>query len=212
MSDDHYFSADPDVPFKREPFSCTVWGGELDLVSGTGVYSRGHLDIGTAVLFRETEPPAPGQVLDLGTGYGVIGLAIADAWRRSGVEVGASFGVTGIEVNQRGVLLANQNAAALGLQDRFVACDPEVVPASVEYDEIWSNPPIRIGKAALHELLLRWFPRLRPGGRAVMVVGKNLGGDSLQAWLTDQGYPTTRLASAKGFRVLESRPVSQSAT
>jgi 16S rRNA (guanine1207-N2)-methyltransferase len=212
MSDDHYFSADPDVPFKREPFHCTVWGGELDLVSGTGVYSRGHLDIGTAVLFRETEPPSPGHVLDLGTGYGVIGLAIADAWRRSSVEPGAGSGVTGIEVNRRGVLLANQNAAALGLEDRFVACDPEVVPAAVEYDEIWSNPPIRIGKTALHELLLRWFPRLRPGGRAVMVVGKNLGGDSLQAWLTDQGYPTTRLASAKGFRVLESRPARQSAT
>jgi 16S rRNA (guanine1207-N2)-methyltransferase len=206
VTEDHYFSADPDVPFKREPFSCTVWGHRLDLVSGSGVYSRGHLDIGTAVLFRETEPPAPGHVLDLGTGYGVIGLAIADAWRRAGVPTGASFGVTGIEVTQRAVLLANQNGASLGLQDRFVACDPSYVPDDLAVDEIWSNPPIRIGKAALHDLLLQWFARLRPEGRAVMVVGKNLGGDSLQTWLTDQGYPTTRLASAKGFRVLESRP------
>jgi 16S rRNA (guanine1207-N2)-methyltransferase len=55
----------------------------------------------------------------------------------------------------------------------------------------------------LHDLLLNWLPRLRPGGRAVMVVGKNLGADSLQRWLDEQGYPTTRLASAKGFRVLE---------
>ena len=82
---------------------------------------------------------------------------------------------------------------------------PEEVPEGATYDEIWSNPPIRIGKQALHELLLHWFPRLVPGGRAVMVVGKNLGGDSLQGWLTEQGYPTTRLASAKGFRVLDSR-------
>ena len=80
------------------------------------------------------------------------------------------------------------------------------MPADLRVDEIWSNPPIRIGKQALHDLLLQWFARLRPDGRAVMVVGKNLGGDSLQAWLTDQGYPTTRLASAKGFRVLESAP------
>jgi 16S rRNA (guanine1207-N2)-methyltransferase len=80
---------------------------------------------------------------------------------------------------------------------------PDAVPDAVDFDEIWSNPPIRVGKAALHELLLRWLPRLRPGGRAVMVVGKNLGADSLQRWLADQGYPTTRLASAKGFRVLE---------
>ena len=77
------------------------------------------------------------------------------------------------------------------------------MPAGATYDEIWSNPPIRIGKEALHELLLTWLARLVPGGRAVMVVGKNLGGDSLQRWLDDQGYPTSRVASAKGFRVLE---------
>jgi 16S rRNA G1207 methylase RsmC len=202
---DHYFSADPSAPFAREPLTCEVWGQRLDLVSGSGVYSRGRLDVGTAVLFRETEPPAPGHVLDLGTGYGVIGLAVAAAWRADGVPAGSGSGVTGVEVNQRAVVLANQNAASLGLQDRFVACDPDGVPDDVRLDEIWSNPPIRIGKPALHDLLLNWLARLRPDGRAVMVVGKNLGGDSLQAWLTDQGYPTTRLASAKGFRVLESR-------
>ena len=201
---DHYFSADPSVPFSREPFTCEVWGERLSLTSGSGVYSRGRLDSGTAVLFRETEPPAPGQVLDLGTGYGVIGLAIATVWRRGDVppEDGQ---VTGVEVNQRAVLLARENADRLGLQDRFRAGAPDDVPDDLEVDEIWSNPPIRIGKQALHDLLLQWFARLRPDGRAVMVVGKNLGGDSLQGWLTDQGYPTTRLASAKGFRVLESR-------
>jgi 16S rRNA (guanine1207-N2)-methyltransferase len=206
VSEDHYFSADPSVPFAREPFICEVWGHRLGLVSGSGVYSRGRLDKGTAVLLRETEPPAPGRVLDLGTGYGVVGLAIADAWRRSGVPAGPGAGVIGVEVNSRAVLLANENAATLGLADRYVACDPADVPESVELDEIWSNPPIRIGKDALHDLLLRWFARLRPTGRAVLVVGKNLGSDTLQAWLSDAGYPTTRLASAKGFRVLESRP------
>ena len=203
---DHYFSADPSVPFAREPFECEVWGERLALTSGSGVYSRGRLDIGTAALFRETEPPAPGQVLDLGTGYGVIGLAIAAAWRRSGAALDGAL-VTGVEVNRRAVLLADQNAETLGLADRFRAMGPDAVPADLRVDEIWSNPPIRIGKQALHDLLLRWFARLTPDGRAVMVVGKNLGGDSLQAWLTDQGYPTTRLASAKGFRVLESRRV-----
>jgi len=201
---DHYFSAEPSVPFEREPVSCEVWGQRLDLVSGSGVYSRGRLDIGTSVLFRETEPPAPGRVLDLGTGYGVIGLAVAAAWRARGVPAEAGS-VIGVEVNQRAVLLANENAESLGLADRFRACAPERAPGGTTYDEIWSNPPIRIGKQALHELLRHWFGLLRPHGRAVMVVGKNLGGDSLQAWLTGEGYPTSRLASAKGFRVLESR-------
>ncbi|GGO76541.1 class I SAM-dependent methyltransferase [Nocardioides deserti] len=196
-SEDHYFSADPSVPFKREPVTAEVWGRTLSLVSGSGVFAKGRLDIGTAVLFRETEPPAGGRVLDLGCGYGVIGLAVAVS--------APDATVTAVDVNERAVLLANENAAALGVADRYRATTPDAVEPHATYNEIWSNPPIRIGKQALHELLLTWLPRLAPGGRAVMVVGKNLGADSLQRWLGQQGYPTTRLASAKGFRVLESR-------
>ncbi len=195
--DEHYFSADPTVAFARKPVVAEVWGRELRLTSGSGVFAQGRLDIGTAVLFRETEPPAPGRVLDLGCGYGVIGLAVA--------AVVPDAEVTAVDVNERAVLLANENAAALGVTERYRALTPDAVDPDETYDEIWSNPPIRIGKEALHALLLTWFPRLAPGGRAVMVVGKNLGGDSLQRWLGEQGYPTTRLASAKGFRVLESR-------
>ena len=195
--DEHYFTADPAVAFKRAPVEATVWGHDLRLTSGSGVFAQGRLDIGTAVLFRETEPPAPGRLLDLGCGYGMIGLAVATA------VPGAV--VTGVDVNERALLLANENAAALGLADRFIAMLPDAVPAEATYDQIWSNPPIRIGKGALHALLLTWLPRLAPGGRAVMVVGKNLGADSLQRWLGDQGYPTERLSSAKGFRVLETR-------
>lgn len=195
--DDHYFSADPSTPFAREQFTCTVWGQELTLTSGAGVFSRGHLDHATALLFREIEPPVQGRFLDLGCGYGPIGLAIAAALPLSAV--------TGVEVNERAILLANENAHAMGLSGRFVACRADQVPSDMVFDEIWSNPPIRIGKEALHELLLTWLPRLAPGGRAVMVVGKNLGADSLQRWLGEQGFPTERLASAKGFRVLETR-------
>ncbi len=193
---EHYFSADPSVPFERAPVRATVWGHELTLDSGSGVFARGRVDIGTSVLLRETTPPGAGRYLDLGCGYGVIGLAIAVA--QPGAVVAA------VDVNQRAVLLANQNAATLGVTDRFTATTPDhVSPAS--YDEIWSNPPIRIGKQALHELLLAWLPTLADGGRALLVVGKNLGADSLAGWLGEQAYPTTRLASAKGFRVLETR-------
>jgi 16S rRNA (guanine1207-N2)-methyltransferase len=193
--DEHYFSADPSVEFKRTLVRATVWGHDLELVSGSGVFAQGRLDIGTAVLFRETEPPTGGALLDLGCGYGVIGCALALA--------APSATVRAVDVNERAVLLTNENAAATGVADRLLATTPDGVPDDLAFDEIWSNPPIRIGKEALHALLMTWLPRLRPGGRAVMVVGKNLGADSLQRWLGEQGYPTTRLASAKGFRVLE---------
>jgi 16S rRNA (guanine1207-N2)-methyltransferase len=194
---EHYFSGDPSVAFRRTPVRAEVWGRTLDLMSGSGVFAQGRLDVGTAVLFRETEPPTGRRFLDLGCGYGVIGLAIAAAVPGSVVRA--------VDVNERALLLANENAASLGVADRFDAVLPDQVPATETYDEIWSNPPIRIGKQALHDLLLRWLPTLAGGGRAVLVVGRNLGADSLQRWLREQGYPTERLASAKGFRVLESR-------
>ncbi len=152
------------------------------------------------MLFRETDPPTGGRILDLGCGYGVIGLACAIA--------APSAVVTAVDVNQRAVLLAAKNAESLGVADRFTALGARSRSGRRGVRRDLVQPPIRIGKAALHELLLTWLPRLAPGGRAVMVVGKNLGADSLQRWLGEQGFPTERLASAKGFRVLEARRAS----
>jgi 16S rRNA G1207 methylase RsmC len=195
---EHYFTADPSTPFQRVPMRADVWGHWLELTTGSGVFARGRLDVGTGVLLREVGPPVDARrVLDLGCGYGVIGLAIA-------VAVPEAV-VTAVDVNERALLLANENAAALGVADRFTAVLPDEVDESATYDAIWSNPPIRVGKEALHDLLLRWLPRLADDGAATMVVGKNLGADSLARWLTEGGYPTTRLASAKGFRVLAAR-------
>ncbi|RYE78363.1 MAG: methyltransferase domain-containing protein, partial [Myxococcales bacterium] len=160
--------------------------------------AKGRLDIATGVLLREMAPPTGARtVLDLGCGYGVIGLAVAVAVPEARV--------VGVDVNERALLLANENATSLDVADRFTAQLPDDIDPDLTFDEIWSNPPIRIGKEALHELLLTWLPRLAPDGVARMVVGKNLGADSLAGWLTDQGFPTHKVHSAKGFRVLETR-------
>lgn len=200
---EHYYSSDPSAPFRRIPVRADVWGHWLELTSGSGVFAQGRLDTGTGVLLREVGPPSGVRdVLDLGCGYGIIGLAIAVACPEARV--------TAVDVNQRALLLARENAESLGVADRFTACLPDEVDPDRRFGEIWSNPPIRIGKAALHELLAQWLPRLHEDGHAVMVVGKNLGADSLSRWLDEQGHPTEKLASAKGFRVLRSsaRPVS----
>lgn len=196
---DHYFVAAPGSSERRQVVTAHVWGRELTLQSASGVFAAGRLDIGTSVLFRETAPPSsPGPYLDLGCGYGVIACALATVVPRAHVWA--------IDVNERALQLCHHNARSLGLADRVKAVTPADIPADVQFDEIWSNPPIRIGKAALHELLLEWLPRLTPAGRAVLVVGKNLGADSLQRWISEQGFSCRRLASAKGFRVLEARP------
>jgi 16S rRNA G1207 methylase RsmC len=130
----------------------------------------------------------------LGCGYGSIALAIAV--HSPGALIDA------VDVNERALALCRDNAVALGVADRVRVLRPEGVDAGTRYDQIWSNPPIRIGKQALHELLLTWLARVVPHGVARLVVGKNLGADPLQRWLIEQGFGCERAASAKGFRVL----------
>jgi 16S rRNA G1207 methylase RsmC len=163
--------------------------------TATGVFSRDRLDIGTSVLLRSVEPPrGAGTFLDLGCGYGPIACALA-------MEAPQAT-VWAVDVNTRALELTRLNADAAGVSGRVQVALPDDVPDDVRFDEIWSNPAIHIGKPELHRMLLRWLGRLAPGGVASFVVGKNLGGDSLQRWMTEQGYPCERVGSAKGFRVL----------
>jgi 16S rRNA (guanine1207-N2)-methyltransferase len=191
----HYFDAEPAGPERRQRITATVWGHELVLATAGGVFAGEGLDRGTAVLLRESEPPSGSpRVLDLGCGYGPIALAIAVACPGATVDA--------VDINERALALCRDNAQALGVADRVRVRRPEDTDPETRYDEIWSNPPTRIAKAALRELLLSWLDRLAPDGVARLVVAKNLGSDTLQRWLTEQGYAVERTASSKGFRVL----------
>jgi len=190
----HYFETSS-APLVTREIRATVFGTDLVFVTANGVFSGSRLDLGTSVLLREVEPPLEGRILDLGCGFGPIAVGLATA--EPGVVVDA------IDVNERAVELTQMNAERNGVADRVHAMVPDEVPPERRYQEIWSNPPIRIGKQALHALLLTWLPRLEDDGEAWLVVGKNLGADSLQAWLTERGWPTAKVASAKGFRVLK---------
>jgi 16S rRNA G1207 methylase RsmC len=194
---DHYFDATPSTPDKRQDVTAWIWGKELTFTTSAGVFSQDGLDKATAVLLRSSTPPTGGTILDLGCGWGPIACALA----------GAGATVWATDTNQRALELTALNASRLGVTVRTAL--PDDVPADLVFDQIWSNPPIRIGKEALHDLLRRWLPRLAPDGVARLVVGKNLGADSLQRWLIDQGLPTDRVASEKGFRILEVRRPAQ---
>ncbi|HEY9290826.1 MAG TPA: methyltransferase [Microlunatus sp.] len=192
---DHYFTNSPNAGKNRQLTEATIWGTDYQLITASGVFARSGLDIATAVLLRSCDPPTTARRLcDLGCGYGPIAIALADHCPGAAVDA--------IDVNDAALQLCKENAVGAGVAERVTPLRPEQTDPDARYDEIWSNPPIRIGKDALHELLLTWLPRLVSGGRMRMVVGKNLGADSLQAWLTAQGYPCERVASAKGFRVL----------
>lgn len=198
MSPEHYFSAQPSTPEKRRTISVELGGATRKLQSSGGVFSPDRIDKGTAVLLRGVPAPATeGNLLDIGCGWGPIALSMALASPQATVHA--------VDVNERSLSLTRDNAAALGLKNVVAALPDDVDPART-YNTIWSNPPIRIGKEALHELLLLWLPRLSPGGEAWLVVQKNLGADSLQKWLgtvLPEDWSIDRVSTDKAFRILK---------
>ncbi|WP_034248482.1 class I SAM-dependent methyltransferase [Actinotalea fermentans] len=192
---DHYFTADPASPDERRQLEVRLGGRAVRAWTAPGIFSPGRVDLGTQVLLREVPPPpAEGDLLDLGCGWGPLALTMALASPHARVWA--------VDVNRRSLDLVARTAADLHL-DGLRAVEPDGVPDDVTFAAIWSNPPIRVGKAALHDLLARWLPRLAPDGAAYLVAQRNLGADSLHRWLAeDLGLPTERLGSAKGFRVL----------
>jgi 16S rRNA (guanine1207-N2)-methyltransferase len=191
---EHYFTAEPSGPSHPVHIEYDAFGRRFRLETDGGVFSAARLDPGTAVLLRKAPPPpdTPVALLDLGCGYGPIALALAAAAPRATTYA--------VDINQRALDLVRRNAQANRLA--VVASTPIEVPQDLEFAEIWSNPPIRIGKQRLHELLETWLLRLQPGGTAWLVVARNLGADSLQDWLSGRGWRTDRHASQKGYRVL----------
>ncbi len=192
----HYFDRDPAVPEQRRTITVRLAGRDTDVETAPGVFSPGHVDLGTRVLLRTVgDRDLAGDVLDLGCGWGPLALSMA---MRSPAAT-----VWGLDVNARALDLLRDNAARLGLRG-IRPVTPEQVPAELTFTAIWSNPPIRIGKEALHALLERWLSRLTDDGVAHLVVQRHLGADSLQRWITESlCMPARRVASAKGFRVLE---------
>jgi 16S rRNA (guanine1207-N2)-methyltransferase len=190
----HYFDEAPARGSAEATVTVTVPGASFRMRTDRGVFSYGRLDAGTEILLRTAPPPPPtGTLLDLGCGTGAIALALA---ARSPAAT-----VWAIDVNERARALCAANAADNGLTNVRIGA-PDDIPPALAFDAIWSNPPIRIGKPALHALLRHWLARLVADGTALLVVHKHLGADSLQRWLAGEGWPTKRLSSAKGYRLL----------
>jgi 16S rRNA G1207 methylase RsmC len=203
---DHYFTAEPASAAERRELRVHLAGREVIVATAPGIFCPDRVDIGTAVLLSEAPlPPPAGNLLDLGSGWGPIALSLG--------LLSPEATVWAVDVNQRALALSRTNAKTLGIND-FRAVTPAEVPTDISFDTIWSNPPIRVGKPALHEMLMKWLPRLAPSAAAYLVVQKNLGSDSLQRWLETElaarepeAFTVQRQATARGFRLLTVRRV-----
>ncbi|MEJ3404930.1 methyltransferase [Rathayibacter sp. YIM 133350] len=197
MASEHYFTNTPGSEMKPRRIDVRLSGRDYTLTTANGVFSPEHVDDGTEVLLEKVPaPPASGDLLDIGCGWGPIALTLA-------LESPEAT-VWAVDVNDRALELVRRNAAAVGVTN-VNAVRPEDVPADVRFAAIWTNPPIRVGKAELHAIMQAWLPRLQPGSDAWIVIQKNLGADSLHAWLKEQ-FPdlaVTREGVGKGYRVLK---------
>ncbi len=191
-----YFESDPAVKSQIQAVELVLPDGSIELTTDRGVFSADRVDGGTKLLLLDGPEPTPGDqhLLDVGCGYGPIACTLA---RRNPQAT-----VWAIDVNGRARDLCQANAEARGL-DNIRVHAPEDVPADLMVDRIWSNPPIRVGKAVLHEILQQWLARLSPAGSAHLVVQKHLGADSLHRWLETEGWAVDRRASRKAFRLLD---------
>ncbi|WP_062348692.1 class I SAM-dependent methyltransferase [Herbidospora yilanensis] len=194
----HYFDERPQAESRPATVTLVLPDLHLRLETDRGVFSPDRVDTGTKILLESVPPPPPsGDLLDLGCGYGPIALTMATRSPQATVWA--------VDVNRRSLDLTARNAAAAGL-DKVRCVHADEMPDEVRFAAIWSNPAIRIGKPALHAMLTRWLDRLLPGGAAYLVVQKHLGSDSLQKWLTEQGWTATRHASRAAYRILKVTP------
>ena len=196
MPTEHYFSQDPSAKKKVFPISFSVGELEIKASGASGTFSADKLDAGTKVLLELHEHfPTSGSVLDLGCGWGPISLALASSSQ--------NLQVVGVDVNQRSLEQTQENAAALGLSNVKTMLDSEV-DETFRFDQIWSNPPIRVGKEVLHGLMRKYLPMLTKGGSAWLVVQKQLGAESFERWLSEEfeGFSVDRPHQAKGYRVI----------
>ena len=198
VSDNHYFASSPDGPLVTREITVNLNGNKTKVLTAGGIFSPEHIDQGTQVLLTHIENANPsGNFLDIGCGWGPIALALALHSPKATIYA--------IDVNERSLELTKMNSEKLGITN-IIVCKPEEVPQEIQFDEIWSNPPIRVGKAVLHEILELWLNKLVSGGTARLVVQKNLGSDSLHKWLVEKFSPefeSTRVDTSKTFRVLK---------
>ncbi len=183
-----------DAPFQRRVVRLSLPDLDLELQTEAGLFSHRSIDAGTEVLLRHAPPPPDrGNLLDLGCGYGPVALVLGVRAPRARVWA--------VDVDDRALEITDANVRRAGLAN-IVACTPRSVPPDLTFSAIYSNPPTRIGKLAVRSLLSHWLARLESTGNAYLVLKKEAGAEAVARWLSQAGFPTTRMVRRRGYHLL----------
>ena len=192
---DHYYTESPTSAHDERRVALRALGNELTFITDAGVFSRDGLDRGTEVLL-EALPALSGRVLDLGCGWGAVGVALGKRW--PGLEIVMT------DINSRAVGLARRNLTENGVKATVVQGDGF---AAVEgkFDAIVTNPPIRAGKAVIYDLFAQARDHLKPDGALYVVIRKQQGAPSALKYLKEIYTRAETVDRGSGFHVLRAQ-------
>ena len=193
---DHYYTANPASAHDERRVTLTALGNALVFTTDAGVFSRDGLDKGTEALLNALPVPMEGRVLDLGCGWGPVGVALGKKY--------PALEIVMTDINQRAAELARRNLAANGVRAQVVQGDGF---AAVEgsFDTILTNPPIRAGKAVIYALFREARARLNPGGALYIVIRKQQGAPSALKFLREVYDEAEVIDRSGGFHVIRAR-------
>ncbi|MGG4551653.1 class I SAM-dependent methyltransferase [Paenibacillus humicus] len=191
---DHYYTNQPSTAHDRKIWDAQLRGQKFRFISDAGVFAKGGVDYGSRVLIEAMDIPEAAQVLDVGCGYGPIGLTAA--------RLAGRGHVTMIDVNQRAVELARENAANNKIANvTILESDLFAALGEQQFDVILTNPPIRAGKEVVHAIFEGAYDRLREGGALWIVIQKKQGAPSAKQKLESLFAQVEEVTKDKGYRV-----------
>ncbi|MCM3518261.1 class I SAM-dependent methyltransferase [Staphylococcus xylosus] len=197
----HYYDENPEVESEELLFTYSYDNHDLELVTDAGVFSKGKIDFGSDLLvktFLKTYPPGPTKnIIDVGCGYGPIGLMIA--------KVSPHHEVTMVDVNQRALNLSRKNKKRNRIENVEVKESDGL--SQVEdntYDFVLTNPPIRAGKEVVHRILEDAYIKLKLDGELFVVIQKKQGMPSAKKKMQDTFGNIEVLEKSKGYYILRS--------
>ena len=192
---DHYYTRDPQSASRPAECEWTYRGIDLRFTTDAGVFSRGEVDTGTKVLLEALPEEMGGEILDLGCGWGVIGISIARKWPEAKVTMA--------DVNTRALELSRENAKRNRAEVICAESDGMAAFEGKAFDAVVTNPPIRAGKQVIYKMFADAAKCLKPGGALYLVIRKQQGAESCVKYLQTIYGSVEKLDKSGGFWVLK---------
>lgn len=194
----HYYTANPDLPHETSTIEYSIGGRKLRFLTDAGVFSRQRVDYGSNVMIC-TLPALRGEVLDLGCGYGPIGISLA--------VLNPQANITMVDINSRAVALAQKNIEQNSIGNARAVESDGFTDVQGKFSSIVSNPPIRTGKKVMYPLFQQSFDYLESGGSLWLVIQKKQGAASAQAKLEEVYGNCSAVEKSGGYWILKSSKV-----